>query len=254
MSYYVVIPARYASSRLPGKPLVVIEGKPMVQWVYEQACKSGACSVVVATDDRRVYDAVTGFGGEALMTSTRHESGTDRLQEVAELLALDDQAVIVNVQGDEPLISPRAIDQVANNLKNTPSASIATLCEPMPNPEEVVNPNFVKVVRDNNDFALYFSRATIPWDRDGQLAREPEGSARGHFRHIGLYAYRVALLHQFVQWPMGNLETIEKLEQLRVLENGHRIHVDQSCEPFAAGVDTPEDLTRVQKALRRLTI
>lgn len=252
MSFYVVIPARYASTRLPGKPLLTIAGKPMVQHVYERAQLSGAHTVVVATDDARIQAAVEAFGGHAVMTSAAHESGTDRLQEVAATLGAAASDVMVNVQGDEPLISPRAIDQVATNLLTHPAASVATLCEPLASAADLRNPNFVKVVTDVQGYALYFSRAPIPWDRD-HFNDGVNALAAGapYFRHIGLYAYRASLLHQFVQWPSGQLERLEKLEQLRVLENSHRIHVALSCEPFAAGVDTPEDLERVEQALQR---
>ena len=253
MSFYVVIPARYGSSRLPGKPLINLAGKPMVQHVYERAVKSGAAWVGVATDDARIANAVKDFGGEVVMTRASHESGTDRLQEVVAQLGLDSNAIVVNVQGDEPLIPAAAINQVAENLASNPDASVATLCEPIANAEDVFNPNIVKVVRNQQHMALYFSRAPVPWNREEFiLDTKPNNLAANsllHLRHIGLYAYRASLLEQFVTWPVGVLEQTEKLEQLRVMENGHQIHVANSIEPFEGGIDTQEDIPRVLEKL-----
>lgn len=254
MSFLVIIPARFGSTRLPGKPLLDIAGKPMIQWVWERAGASAASRVVVATDDARVAAAVEGFGGEVCMTRASHESGTDRLQEVAQRLALDDDQIVVNVQGDEPLIPPAVIDQVALNLASSRRAEIATLAKPIHSREELFNPNVVKVVVDNTLHALYFSRAPIPWDReawgDGRNLQDAP-SPRGEWaRHIGIYAYRVGFLHRFVQWPAGRLEQVERLEQLRAMEQGVAIHVDESCEEIPAGVDTAEDLERVRALLR----
>lgn len=249
MKFTVVIPARFASTRLPGKPLADLAGKPMVQRVYEQALKSAADLVVIATDDQRVYEAVSQFGGKAVMTSTEHESGTDRLQEVATQLKLGSDEVIVNVQGDEPLIPPAVIDQVAKNIIDNHWASAATLCEPLTDSEMVFDPNAVKVVSDNAGSALYFSRAPIPWNRD-EYGTSKDNLQTSAFelvqRHIGIYAYKVGLLNSFVQWPMAALESIEKLEQLRILANGHKIHIEESCEVVPGGVDTPADLERVK--------
>ncbi|WP_185230582.1 3-deoxy-manno-octulosonate cytidylyltransferase [Teredinibacter franksiae] len=248
MTFSVIIPARYASERLPGKPLVDIGGKPMVQHVYECAQKSAADKVIVATDDTRVADAVVSFGGEVCMTSAQHQSGTDRLQEVVQAYGMGDDEVVVNVQGDEPLIPAAVINQVANNLRENAKASAATLCEPFLNLEMVMNPNAVKVVCDERQFALYFSRAPIPWDRDGYSLGKFSGGKPSQIarRHIGIYAYRVGLLNQFVTWPASALEKIEKLEQLRVLANGLHIHVEDACEPVPGGVDTPADLESVR--------
>lgn len=240
--YIVVIPARYASSRLPGKPLADIGGKTMLERVYNQARQSGAARVVLATDDQRIVTAVEAFGGEVCMTSAEHVSGTDRLQEVASRLQLPEHTILVNVQGDEPLIPPAVIDQVAANLAARPEASVATLCEPLIRDEDFHNPNVVKVVTDLKGFALYFSRAPIPWPRE-------QGLAQNHWkprRHIGLYAYRVALLNRFVTWPPAALEQCESLEQLRVLAQGEKIHVADAVAEVPAGVDTPEDLVRVR--------
>ena len=261
MSFLVIIPARYGSTRLPGKPLLDIAGKPMIQRVWERAAASAAERVVVATDDERVAGVVEGFGGEVCMTRAEHESGTDRLQEVAQRLALDDEQIVVNVQGDEPLIPPAVIDQVARNLASSRRAEIATLAKRIHSREELFDPNAVKVVVDNTLHALYFSRAPIPWDRDAwnrdALAGlnpasdpNPPTLAGEWARHIGIYAYRVGFLQRFVTWPMGRLERLERLEQLRAMEQGVAIHVDESCEEIPAGVDTPEDLERMRALLR----
>lgn len=249
MKFTVVIPARYASTRLPGKPLADIQGQPMIQRVYRQALKSQADAVIIATDDPRIEAAVKAFGGRCCLTRADHPSGTDRLQEVAAQLGLADDAIIVNVQGDEPLIPPQVIDQVAENLATHPEAQVSTLSEPIKSVDELFDPNAVKVVSDQNGLALYFSRASIPWDRD-RFAKErclPAGDAWQ--RHVGIYGYRVGLLNRFVDWPQAPLETIECLEQLRVLYQGERIHVAQACEAIPAGVDTPEDLARVCQLL-----
>jgi len=255
MSFLVIIPARFGSTRLPGKPLLDIAGKTMIQRVWERAGASGASRVVVATDDARVAAAVEAFGGEICMTRAGHESGTDRLQEVAERLALGDDQIVVNVQGDEPLIPPAVIDQVATNLASSRRAEIATLAKRIHSREELFDPNAVKVVVDNTLHALYFSRAPIPWDREAwsrDAAADPlVGPLAGEWaRHIGIYAYRVGFLHRFVAWPVGRLERLEKLEQLRAMEQGVAIHVDESCEEIPAGVDTAEDLERVRALLR----
>lgn len=245
--YTVVIPARYDSSRLPGKPLELIDGLPMIQHVYQQAQKSNATRVIVATDDQRIINAVQGFGGECCKTLLTHESGTDRIQEVVEQLGLADDHIVVNVQGDEPLIPPQVIDQVARNLSLMEDASVATLCEKIESVDEFTDPNAVKVVMDKHGFALYFSRASIPWPRDtfattkAILPMQP-----GFARHIGIYAYRVGLLNEFKNWPMALLEELECLEQLRIMWNGHRIHVAQALEVVPPGVDTPEDLARIR--------
>lgn len=204
MSFTVVIPARYASSRLPGKPLADINGSPMIRHVYDQACRSSASRVLVATDDERIVEACHGFGAEAVMTSPDHASGTDRLQEVVSKLGLADDARVVNVQGDEPLIPPGLIDQVANALDDYPDAAISTLCERISRPEDLFNPNVVKVVRDRDGYAHYFSRAPMPWLRDQwQPLAMPETLPEDYraWRHIGIYGYRVSLLHRFVSWP-----------------------------------------------------
>jgi 3-deoxy-manno-octulosonate cytidylyltransferase (CMP-KDO synthetase) len=247
MAFTVVIPARYASTRLPGKPLLEIEGRPMIQHVFERACQSEAERVVVATDDQRIAEAVAGFGGEALMTAADHPSGTDRIEEVSRLLQLGQDELIVNVQGDEPLIPPVVINQVAANLAAAPEAGIATLCEPVTASSDFFNPNVVKVVTDEAGFALYFSRAPIPWDRDGfagnaATAAVPDGARR----HLGIYAYRVSLLGRFVRWQAAALERTESLEQLRAMANGARIHVADAVAAVPPGVDTAADLEAVR--------
>jgi 3-deoxy-manno-octulosonate cytidylyltransferase (CMP-KDO synthetase) len=242
MSFTVVIPARYGSTRLPGKPLQDIAGKPMVQRVWEQASHSGASQVVIATDDERIYRAAEAFGASVCMTSADHPSGTDRLQQVAAEGGWPDEHIVVNVQGDEPLIPPAVIDQVAANLANHAEADIATLCEQIVELEELLNPNAVKVVSDSRGMALYFSRATIPWPRE-PFRDGPQTMPPGQwYRHIGIYAYRTSFLHQYVTWDPAPLEQLEQLEQLRALYNGVGIHVAPAQQPVPAGVDTQEDL------------
>lgn len=246
MSFYVVIPARYASTRLPGKPLRDIAGKPMIQHVYERARQSNATEVIVATDDVRIEEVVKGFGGVVCMTSDKHNSGTDRLQEVAEKQGLKADDIVVNVQGDEPLIPPVVINQVADNLAANSDASVATLSEPVTSVEAFLDPNIVKLVTDNRGMALYFSRAPIPWPRDS-FAANPRVLQPGFApqRHIGIYAYRVALLNRFVTWAMAPLEEAECLEQLRVMWQGEPIHVAEAAAEVPGGVDTEDDLQRI---------
>lgn len=255
MSYTVVIPARYASTRLPGKPLADIAGKPMIEHVYERACESQAGRVVIATDDERIKAACAAFGAEVVMTSANHASGTDRLEEVARKLAFGSDNRVVNVQGDEPLIPPELIDQVAANLEAHPDAAIATLCERIPDATSVFNPNVVKVVFDNRGMAHYFSRAPIPWARDAwqdggdTAAARPLPEDSNYYRHIGIYGYRVSLLRNFVTWAPAPTEVTESLEQLRALYNGARIHVEEACRMPPAGVDTAEDLERLRQIM-----
>ena len=249
-AFTVVIPARFASTRLPGKPLQDIAGKPMIQHVWEQACKSSAQQVVVATDDPRIVEACAAFGARVLLTRADHNSGTDRLAEVATQLQLAADAIVVNVQGDEPLIPPAIIDQVAANLAGHPEAGIATLAEPIEDVTALFNPNVVKVSCDINGLALTFSRAPLPWARDALAQNRntlPEGVP--YRRHIGIYAYRAGFLHDFVAWGPCQLEDTECLEQLRALWNGVRIHVADALQSPPAGVDTMEDLERVRRLL-----
>jgi 3-deoxy-manno-octulosonate cytidylyltransferase (CMP-KDO synthetase) len=251
MSFTVVIPARYASTRLPAKPLKEIAGKPMIQHVYERACESLATKVIIATDDTRIEAAAKNFGAEVCMTSVNHTSGTDRLQEVVKKLGLRDDEIVVNVQGDEPLIPAKVINQVAQNLAAMADASMATLSEPIHSLSDFRNPNIVKVVADTNGRALYFSRAPIPWARD-HFANTEATELPVNFiaqRHIGIYAYRVGLLHKFVSWSQAPLEKIESLEQLRVMWNGQVIHIAEALVAVPGGVDTEEDLQRVKLLL-----
>lgn len=245
--FIVIIPARYESSRLPGKPLADIDGKPMVQWVYERAQASGADRIVVATDDDRIKQVVEGFGGEVCMTAVHHTSGTERLAEVVETLGFEDDSVIVNVQGDEPMIPSVNISQVASNLVKS-SVGMATLAEPICSYAELANPNVVKVVTDKDGLALYFSRSVMPFDRDG----DKEQLNFDYLRHIGIYAYRAGFIKQYVSWPASQLEQIESLEQLRVLWQGEKIHVAAAAEPPPAGVDTAEDLEQVRRLVASL--
>ena len=240
MSFVVIIPARYASSRLPGKPLKDIAGMPMIQRVWQQAVKSRASRVVIATDDSRIQSAALLFGAEVCMTREDHVSGTDRLQEVASLLNLDDSQLVVNVQGDEPLIPPIVIDQVVANLAANSLAGVATLCEPIATSADFNNPNVVKVVANRAGLASYFSRAPIPWPRN-----ETPINALLARRHIGIYAYRVGQLNAFVNWPVAPTETAESLEQLRFLWNNVAIHVADAIAEVPCGVDTEDDLKAV---------
>ncbi|WP_407332958.1 3-deoxy-manno-octulosonate cytidylyltransferase [Enterovibrio sp. 27052020O] len=250
MKFTVVIPARYASSRLPAKPLVDIGGKPMIQWVYEQAMKSGADKVIIATDDQRIVDAANAFGAEVCMTREDHQSGTERLAEVIEKYNLDANEIIINVQGDEPLIPPSVIRQVAENLAKS-EAPMATLAVNIDHADEVFNPNAVKVVTDKDGYALYFSRATIPWDRDN-FAKAPAEIHHNLKRHIGIYGYRAGFINTYINWAPSPIEHIECLEQLRVLWYGEKIHVDVAIEVPPAGVDTQEDLEVVRQLVSNL--
>jgi 3-deoxy-manno-octulosonate cytidylyltransferase (CMP-KDO synthetase) len=250
MSFKVVIPARYGSSRLPGKPLLDIAGKPMFAHVYARACESSAEEVLIATDDERIATAARAIGAEVVMTSAQHPSGTDRLQEVARIKGWADDAIVVNVQGDEPLIPAVVIEQVAKNLATAKEAGIATLAEPIKDAAQLFNPNIVKLVRDIHGHALYFSRAPMPWARDAfakDRSQLPEFSV--YLRHLGIYAYRVGFLHAYVSWPAAEIEQIESLEQLRALYHGVKIHVDIAAVELPPGVDTAEDLERVRALL-----
>jgi len=246
MHFRVVIPARYASSRLPGKPLADIGGRPMVLRVLERALQAGAESVVVATDDARVQQAVEAAGHQAMMTSPAHQSGTERLVEVAETLGWPDDALVVNVQGDEPLIDPALIREAARQLVLHDDAVMATLAHPIHDHADFVNPNVVKVVADQAGYALYFSRAPIPWPRDAFAAQQAMPHELGALRHIGLYAYRAGFLRTYAGLAPSSLERFEMLEQLRVLWHGHRISLGVTPAAPAPGVDTPEDLERVR--------
>ncbi len=245
--FTVIIPARHASTRLPGKPLADIAGKPMVVRVALRAQQAGATRVVVATDDVRISAAAESHGIAACLTRSDHATGTDRLAEAAQLLGLPDDTIVVNVQGDEPLLAPALIRAMADLLDAHPDAAIATACHPIRDPAEAFNPNVVKVVLDHRHYALYFSRATIPWARDAFAAGAhavPDGLPI--YRHYGLYAYRVRFLRAFPALAPAPIERFEALEQLRALWHGFRIVVEVTAGTPAPGVDTPEDLERVR--------
>jgi 3-deoxy-manno-octulosonate cytidylyltransferase (CMP-KDO synthetase) len=244
MNFRVVIPARYDSSRLPGKALLPLAGKPMLQWVHERARSSQAVEVIVATDDERIASAARGFGAEVALTARTHLSGTDRIAEVAASRGWADEDIIVNVQGDEPLIPPVIIDQVAQLLHGFARADIATLAARIEQLNDFNDPNVVKVACDASGRALYFSRAPIPWNRDA-----PATLTHASLRHIGIYAYRVGALRRLAKLPVSRLEQIEKLEQLRALENGMEIRLELARERPLADVNTAADLERAERAL-----
>lgn len=251
MNFTVIIPARYAATRLPGKILEHIDGKPMIQYVWESAVSSGASRVLVATDDERITSACEAFGAAAELTAPSHRSGTERIAEVAERLQFDPRAIIVNVQGDEPLIPSSLITQVAQNLEAAREADMATLCERIADTASVTDPSVVKVVFDKDGYANYFSRAPIPWDREGFAASEKTiDLSKPYYRHIGIYACRARYLGVYVTLPASPAEQSEQLEQLRVLHHGGRIHVAEACKPTGPGVDTPADLATVRKLIR----
>ncbi|WP_033083739.1 3-deoxy-manno-octulosonate cytidylyltransferase [Colwellia psychrerythraea] len=255
--FIVVIPARYQSSRLPGKVLADINGKPMIQWVVEKAQLSGARKVIVATDNDEVAAVVNSFGAEVCKTRADHQSGTERLAEVMKQYQFSDDEIIVNVQGDEPFIPPENIAQVANNLANQQQsrnkARMSTLAINISSVDEAFNPNAVKVILDKDGYALYFSRATIPYDRErfltAKASTEENIKAIGDFylRHVGIYAYRAGFIKDYVNWPTSELEQVEALEQLRVLYQGERIHVAVANSHVPVeGVDTPDDLAKAR--------
>ena len=246
MSFIAVIPARFGSTRLPGKPLLDIAGQPMIQHVYARAQLSRADRVFVATDDQRIENVVRGFGGECLMTASDHPTGTDRLAEVADVLGLAANAIIVNVQGDEPLLPASAIHQVADMLITHSEASIATLCEPIKDASDIEDPNLVKVVKSSSGRALYFSRARIPGHATFAIG--------AYYRHIGLYAYRAGFLRDFRTWEPTPLERFERLEQLRALEHDRLIQVDVACESIPPGVDTEQDLASIRRHLENPSV
>ena len=251
MTFRVVIPARYASTRLPGKPLRTIAGQAMIQHVYHRAVESGAKDVIVASDDQRVIDACKEFGAEVLSTSSNHASGTDRVAEVARELRWDPDDIVINVQGDEPLIPPANIRQVADLLQRHPESGMATLCTPVHGLAELLDPNVVKLVLSESGRALYFSRAPIPWHREGAHGTlETQIRYEGAMRHIGLYGYRVHCLLTLAGTPPTQLESIEHLEQLRALWFGIEIRAEIAAEIPGPGVDTPDDLAKLNELLR----
>jgi 3-deoxy-manno-octulosonate cytidylyltransferase (CMP-KDO synthetase) len=243
--FKVVIPARYASTRLPGKPLRLMDGRPMLQHVYDRAMQSGAEAVIIATDDPRIEQAARAFSASVCMTSPEHTSGTERLGEVVARMQWPDDEIIVNVQGDEPLIPPVIISQVAEDLARHPTATMATLAHEIVTASEVQDPNVVKVVRDHAGYALYFSRAAIPFCRD-----EQETATIGILRHVGIYAYRAGFLRHYRKLEAAPIEQAEKLEQLRVLWHGMKIFVGMAAQMPGPGVDTEEDLLLVEKMMK----
>lgn len=255
MSFIVVIPARYESSRLPGKVLADIAGKPMIQWVVEKAQASGASQVIVATDNEDVAAVIQSIGVDVCITRSDHQSGTERLAEVVEQYQFDSEQIIVNVQGDEPFIPPENIAQVASNLAAQSKARMATLAHGIHTVDEAFNPNAVKVLCDKDGYALYFSRACIPYNRDQFLGKSQAllsdnkhiDLGDDYLRHIGIYAYRAGFINDYVTWPTSQLEQIESLEQLRVLWQGEKIHVAKAKAQLPVeGVDTPEDLEKAR--------
>jgi len=235
--------------RLPGKPLLAVAGRPLLQWVWQSALASGAASVLVATDDERIRAAAAKFGADCVMTSAQHLSGTDRIAEAVRAKGLPADDIVVNLQGDEPAMPPEVVARVAAALREVPGSDIATAVSPLESLRDFLDPNCVKALRAADGRALYFSRAPVPWPRDNVAAGRPTVFA-GAWRHIGIYAYRVRSLLQFAAWPATPLEMTEKLEQLRALEHGMHIHLVTLAESPLAGVDTAEDLERVRAALR----
>ncbi len=246
--FHVIIPARFGASRLPGKPLLDVAGRPLIRWVWESARASGARSVIVATDDPRIRAVAAGFGADVAMTAAEHVSGTDRIAEVVRARGLSAETIVVNLQGDEPLMPPAVPARVAAALAEHSECGIATAAAPIASLAEFLDPSCVKALRSSSGEALYFSRAPVPWSRDAAAAGNPSDFSHA-WRHIGIYGYRVRSLLEFAGWPPTPLETTEKLEQLRALERGMRIHVVALQEAPPAGVDTPEDLERVRAKL-----
>ena len=245
-SFVIIIPARYASTRLEGKPLLEINDKPLIQHVYESASNSKAKAVYIATDDERIVTKAKEFNGNTILTSKHHNTGTDRLVEAIDHIETDNNEIIVNLQGDELGMSPVVINQVAEALHQNLQCNMSTICEEIEQAEQVLDPNTVKVVMDENNFALYFSRAPIPWDRDENGIPESLISKRQYFRHVGLYAYRKDFLLEYSQMQRCSLEITESLEQLRALYHGEKIHVSVAMESTGMGIDTPEDLKKAR--------
>ena len=252
MSFRIIIPARFASSRLPGKPLRDICGKPMIERVIEQAKLSHADEVIVATDSQKIADALSHVDVRVCMTHENHQSGTERLSEVIEQFGFDDEQILINLQGDEPMMPPVCLNQVGQALEQDDSVKMATLCTPLTDIEELFDPHAVKVVRDINDFALYFTRAAVPWSREcfNELPREMP-KQQEYQRHIGLYGYRAGFIKQYLDWQSSDIEKTESLEQLRVLYYGEKIKVITAEVAPGPGVDTIEDLNRVCELLAK---
>ena len=254
-AFKVAIPARYASTRLPGKPLSELAGKPMIRHVYERGLESGADEVVIATDDARIAEAARGFGADVVLTAADHVSGTDRLAEAARIRAWDGDAIVVNLQGDEPLMPGALLRRVADDLAAFPDAAVSTLAVPIRNRREVFDPHAVKVVTDRAGYALNFSRAPMPWWRDGfaDAGSDALPEEAVYYRHLGIYAYRAGFLARYNELSPSPLELVESLEQLRALWHGYRIHVHEVEEPPGHGVDTVEDLERARRKLEEIS-
>lgn len=252
--FKVVIPARYGSTRLAGKPLLTIAGKPMIAHVCERASEANADEIIVATDDGRIFDMVSQLGFQAVFTRENHESGTERIAEVVEKFGWSDDTIIVNLQGDEPLLPAEYIRQVAHALANQNQAGIATLAAQIHDAEEIFNPNAVKVVLDKNGYALYFSRAPIPWNRATFATTKEMSTSVPYLRHIGMYAYTAGFLKKYCAWESSPLEQIEALEQLRILWHGEKILVQRVEKTPPAGVDTIEDLQRMEAILQNKSV
>ncbi|MCG8324176.1 MAG: 3-deoxy-manno-octulosonate cytidylyltransferase [Thiotrichales bacterium] len=248
-SFVVIIPARHASTRLPGKPLIDICGRSLLEHVYSSACNSAAESVYVATDDERIFQHVESFGGRVLMTSAAHRSGTERLAEAATILELADEQLVVNLQGDEIGMQPAVINQVAQLLKDNPDSHMATVYEAIADLQQVNDPNVVKLVFDQAGRALYFSRSAIPWRKSAGESATDASMDKPYFKHIGLYAYHAGFLQRYARLPVCELEQHESLEQLRALYHGEMIMVAAACAATGIGVDTAEDLEIARKML-----
>ena len=253
-AYHIVIPARFASERLPGKVLLDLAGQPILQHVWQRACESAAESVVIATDDERIVSAAGTFGAQAVLTSGDHQSGSDRIAECAAILRWPDDHLVVNLQGDEPLMPPSCLDQVAALLDQRPDCEVASLYWPISEAVEVQNPNAVKVVTDFKDRALYFSRSPIPYARSYASIREAMAGGVVWKRHLGLYAYRLAALRRYTSHAPTPLEMSERLEQLRIMEQGGRIAMAAACEFIPAGIDTAEDLQHAHNLIESNTL
>lgn len=249
MSYRIVIPARLASQRLPDKPLAPIGSRPLIEYVHRRARASSAEAVVIATDSSIIRDAAEAFGAQVVMTSSCHTSGSDRIAECADILGWEDEVLVVNLQGDEPLMPPSCLDQVAGLLRKDQVCDVASLYWPIGDHAEAMDPNVVKVVTDRHDRALYFSRSEVPHARDASAVESHRHDGYPWKRHIGLYAYRAGALRAFAAMGPSPLEAMEKLEQLRFLESGHRIAMAEANDFIPAGVDTPEDLERVRRLI-----
>jgi 3-deoxy-manno-octulosonate cytidylyltransferase (CMP-KDO synthetase) len=248
--FHVIIPARFASTRLPGKPLLQIGARPLIQWVWQSAVDSGAASVLVATDDERIRAAALKFGADCVMTSVNHVSGTDRVAETVRAKGFAADDIVVNLQGDEPMMPADVVAGVAQGLRDVEGSELSTAVAPVQSLREFLDPNCVKALRARDGRALYFSRAPVPWPRDSIAAERPV-SFHGAWRHIGIYAYRVRSLLRLAAWPPTPLEMTEKLEQLRALEHGMHIHLVALAQSPPPGVDTPEDLERVRVLLQK---